>query len=294
MLYTEPHAGPTPIVEIIRDARKQVAMDAYELNDTAVINAISAAVHRGVAVQVIIAPHPDNRPRGWAQHEFRRLVHAGAEVRWSPFRFTHHYAIDHAHILVDDQGQGPGLIDTENFTWRAIYHTRGDLWRSHERAVTQALAQVFDADWTRSHVGVVPRRTLVVSPGKSVVLARLLRQPGPVDLEAHNFGYLPRIIHALVHKGREARIILPATLSAYDHANLKPLLRAGVQVRYLHDINRQGLLVAGRTKGFVGSQNLSWSVLHSSRDVGIVLSGRSVTPLRAAFDRDWRRAQRVT
>ncbi|AOV16672.1 hypothetical protein BJI67_05980 [Acidihalobacter aeolianus] len=293
MLYTEPHSGPTPIVQVIRAARRQVAIDAYELDDTAVIDAIAAAVHHGVTVQVILAPRPKGRPVGWAREEFHRLAVTGAEVRWSPYRFSHRYAIDHAHIVVDDQGRGPCLVDSENLTWRAIFHARGNLWISHDPVVNNALAQVFDADWLRQHVGRDPRRILLVSPSKSRPLAHLLLQSGPVDLEARKFGYLPRIIHALERKGREARVILPATLSRYDHANLKGVLGAGVQVRYLRGLNIQGTMIAGPTQGFVGSQNLSWSVLHSSRDVGIVLRGHSVGALRAAFDRDWRRASPV-
>lgn len=293
MLYTEPHSGPAPIVQVIRDARRQVAIDAYELDDTAVIDAIAAAAHRGVTVQVIVAPRPAGRPAGWARGEFHRLVATGAEVRWSPYRFSHRYAIDHAHIVVDDQGRGPCLVDSENLTWRAIFHARGHLWVSRDPTIDRALAQVFDADWLRRHAGSDPRRTLLVSPGKSRPLARILQQPGAVDLEARKFGYLPRVIHALERKGSAARIILPATLSAYDHGNLKAVLRAGVQVRYLHGMNIQGTMIAGPAQGFVGSQNLSWSALHSSRNVGVELSGRNVGALRAAFDRDWRRASPV-
>ncbi|OBS09769.1 phospholipase D-like domain-containing protein [Acidihalobacter prosperus] len=290
MLYTEPHSGPAPVIQVIQAAHRQVAIDAYELDDPAMLHAIRIASHRGVTVQVIIAPHPHGRPPGWARAEFHRLAAAGAEVRWSPYRFSHRYAIDHAHIVIDDQGKGPGIVDSENLTHRAFFRIRGDLWLSRDPTVTHALAQVFDADWLRRHAGGAPRRVLLVSPGKSRPLARLLAQPGPVDLEARNFGYLPRIIHALERKGRDARVILPASISAYDHDNLKSVLRAGVSVRYLRHLNRQGTLIAGRTQGFVGSQNLSWSVLHSSRDVGIVLHGRSVAALRAAFDRDWRQA----
>lgn len=287
MLYTEPYSGPTPIVEIVHEAKKRISIDAYELDDTAVLDAIRGAVHRGVIVQVMIAPHPRGRSESWIRNEFHRLVVTGTQVRWSPFRFSHHYAIDHAHIVVDDQGNGPGLIDSQNFTWRAIYHSLGDLWLTHNQEVTHALAEVFDADWTRHHAGTAPRRRLVVSPGSSVLLAHLLIQPGNVDLETKNFGFLPRVIKALEHKGHKARIILPATLSTYDHGNLKPVLKAGVQVRYLHHTTQQGLLIAGRKRGFIGSQNLSWSILHSSRDVGIVIRGRHVASLRAAFNRDW-------
>lgn len=293
MLYTEPHAGTLPITQVIAQAHHLVAITAYEIDAPEILDAIRGAVRRGVTVQVIIAPHPQGRPVGWARAEFRRLVAAGAQVRWSPYRFTHHYAREHARYLIDDDGHGPGLISDANLTRHALVHGRDMLWLSHEPAVIRALAEVFDADWTRQHAGAVPRRILMVSPSKSRPLARLLSQPGAVDLESRKFGYLPRVIHALEHKGREARIILPASLSAYDHGNLKPILHAGVQVRYLRGLTPHGTVIAGNTLGFIGSQNLSWSSLHSSRDVGIILHGRSTTPLRAEFDRDWRRASPV-
>lgn len=291
MLHIQPHSGPAPIVQIIRHARKQVAIETSELNERKIINAIAKKAHEGVNIQIVLARNPHGHSRRWVKHEFHRLVSAGAHVRWSPYRFTHRYARIHSSIVVDDQGHGPGLIDSGSLSIHAIFHSRENLWTTHHFRVSRALAQVFDADWTRHHAGNKPRHVLIISPGKTTLIAHLLRQRGTVDLEAANFGYLPQVIHALEHKGRSARIILPASLSHYDRQNLKPVIHAGVRVRYLHHINIQGIMIAGPEKGFIGSQNLSWSTIHSCRNVGIILRGRNHRSLRAAFNRDWRHAR---
>lgn len=290
MLHTEPHSGPTPIVQVIQHARKQVAIETYELNEHKIIDAIAKKVRHGVNVQIIIARNPHGHSTRWVRHEFHHLVAVGAHVRWSPYRFTHRYALIHSSIIVDDQGHGPSLIDSGNLSIHAIFHARENLWTSHNPRVSRALAQLFDADWTRHHAGKKPRHILMVSPGKTTPIAHLLKQRGAIDLESANFGYLPQVIHALKHKGRSARIILPASLGRYDQKNLKPLIHAGVRVRYLHHINIQGIMIAGMKQGFIGSQNLSWSAIHSSRNVGLILQGRNSKPLRAAFNRAWRQA----
>lgn len=291
MLFVEPHAGVQPVVRLIRAARHSVDINAYLINDRRILGAIRADTRRGVRVQVVMELRPHHVAPATVQREYQALAAAGAEVHWAPLRFSHHFANDPAMYMVEDGG-AQSLIGTANFTYAAFHHDREYLWISHNRAVGRALEQVFNADWNHRRAGAAPRRAkpLVISPGGEQALLKVLEQPGPIDLETENFGYLPRIRHALEHKGRLASIIVPPHLSHYDLGNLAPLQRHGVNVRFLSYPHMHAKLIVGEQLAYIGSQNIRWVSLRHNRGVGIILHGRAATALRAQFEHDWSRA----
>lgn len=292
MLYVEPHAGVQPIVQLIRAAKRRVDINAYLIDDRRILDAIRADTRRGIRVRVIMPSRPYRIALSTVRREYRKLAEAGAQVHWAPERFDHRFAYDHAKYIVDDDGRGETLIGTANFTRAAFHRNREYLWVSRDHAVGHALDEVFSSDWNDRRAGTAPRsiRTVVVSPGGERALLKVLRQPGAVDLESEEFGFVPRISEALENKGRLASIIVPDTLSRYDRRNLEPLQRRGVKVRYLLRPHLHAKMIVGDRLAFIGSQNISWTSLNHNREVGIILHGRAVAELRAQFDRDWRRA----
>ncbi|APZ42297.1 phospholipase D-like domain-containing protein [Acidihalobacter ferrooxydans] len=292
MIYVEPHAGVQPVVHLIQAAHQSVFINAYLIDDRRILAAIHADTQRGVVVQVLLESRPYHVHASWVQHEFQMLINAGAEVRWAPSRFAHRYAYDHAKYIVDDAGKGRALIGTANFTYSAFHRNREYLWTTTNTTITHALAGVFEADWTRQHVGAGPRaaRSLVISPGGERALLKVLQQPGPVAMESEELGDVPRISAALERKGKQVRIIVPTNLSRYDRGNLRPLQRAGVGVRYLGSPHPHAKMIVGDTLGFIGSQNISWVSLHHNREIGIILRGRALSVLRRQFNRDWSKA----
>lgn len=292
MLYVEPQAGVQPVVQLISSARHSVDINAYLIDDRRVLDAIRADTHRGIVVRVVLENRPYGVHASWVQREFAHLVAAGAEVRWAPARFNHRFAYDHAKYIVDDGGAGETLIGTANFTRSAFHDNREYLWITRNHAVGHALDAVFQADWSRRHAGQTPRKNpmLVISPGSEHRLLKVLEQPGPIDMESEEFGFVPRISHALERKGRLVKILLPPTLSHYDRNNLKPLRHNGVNVRFLAHPYLHAKMIVGKRLAFIGSQNISWTSLNHNREIGIILRGKDADTLRAQFNRDWRHA----
>ncbi len=181
MLFIEPHAGIAPVVRFVRAAHARLDINTYLLTDRRVLNAVRAAIARGVRVRIIIARHPyGRRPRG----ELTRLRATGAVVRYAPPRFTSQavgnagrYVFDHAKYMVAGNN---AEIGTANMTWSAFHKNREYLWVGHDPRIAEALRAVFYADWTRRHAGAALRRVLVLSPGATGALVRLLRAPGRV------------------------------------------------------------------------------------------------------------------
>jgi phosphatidylserine/phosphatidylglycerophosphate/cardiolipin synthase-like enzyme len=292
MLYVEPHAGVQPVVQLIRSARHSVDINAYLIDDRRILEAIRGDTRHGVRVRVVLPSRTYRVNAATVQREFNALAGTGAEIRWAPARFDHRFAYDHAKYIVVDGGKGETLVGTANLTYAAFHDNRDYLWIGHDRAVGQALETVFNADWNKRRAGAAPRKAsdLVISPGGEQAMLKVLDQPGAVDLESEEFGFVPRISNALEHKGRLASIIVPNTIGRYDLGNLAPLQRDGVNVRFIRHPHMHAKMIVGDRLAFIGSQNISWTSLNHNREIGIILRGRAVAELRAKFNRDWRRA----
>ena len=292
MLYVEPHTGVQPVVQLIRAARHSVDINAYLIDDRRILGAIRADTRRGVRVRVVVPSRPYRVGAATVRREYRHLAAAGAQVHWAPERFEHRFAYDHAKYIVDDGGRGEALIGTANFTYSAFHHNREYLWITRNHAVDHALEQVFAADWNKRRAGAAPRtvHSLVISPGGERGLLKVLEQPGAIDLESEEFGFVPRINNDLERKSRLVSIIVPTDLGHYDRANLAPLQRHGVNVRHLSSPRIHAKMIVGDRLAFIGSQNISWTSLNHNREVGIILCGQAVNALRAQFERDWKRA----
>jgi len=292
MLYVEPHAGPAPVIQVIEQAHRGVDLNVYYLSDRPILAALARAERRGVRVRIIL----DKKPYGmkpWAiRRELKSVKEVGAEVHWAPPRFEArpgHWVFDHAKYVCNGH---ECEIGTANFDWSAFHRNREYLDVTHAPTVVKAALAVFQADWTGRRAGAYAHWALVLSPGSEPKLQALIDQPGQVDIESEEMGTDRAILEAIAAKGREARVILPASISAQDRRNVEWLESRGVQVRLLKKspIYMHAKMIVGARESFIGSENFSASSLNLNREMGLVLSGGG--RLAAQFDRDWARARR--
>ena len=287
MLAIQPQSGTGPLVHLITQARRTLDINMYLFTDRPLIQAVRAAVSRGVRVRIIL----DRKPYGGRPHgEVQTLRATGAQVRFAPPRFTGRYRFDHAKYLVTGTRVAVG---SANFTWSAFHKNREYDWVARQPTVAHALRAVFHADWTGHPAGAVPRRILVLSPGATHALLAALRQPGPVCIESEEMGNDRPILAALRQKGRLARVVLPRTLSRYDKRFAHTLAASGVRVRFLASPYIHAKLIAGAREAFIGSENFSWTSLNRNREVGVMLGQPDVHRLFAQCAHDWARARAV-
>ena len=107
-LYIEPHAGVSPIIQVIQSARHEVNAGVYYLADRAILDALKAAHARGVDVRIIIEEKPYGI-RPWMVHKEETAIKAtGATLYLAPYRFTSHgpaggesghYAFQHSKYI---------------------------------------------------------------------------------------------------------------------------------------------------------------------------------------------------
>lgn len=286
MLFIEPHAGIAPFVRFIAKARGELDINAYLLTDRKVVTTIRAAVDRGVKVRVLVARRPyGGRPHG----EIAHLDASGARVRFAPRRFSGPYVFDHAKYIVSGN---ISEIGSANLTWSAFHKNREYLWVGHDRGVAEALHTVFLADWRRTAAGPSPRKSLVLAPGATAALVRILERPGRVCIETEELGRDRALLAALRAKGRTVRLLLPARLNSYDRSVARIVASYGVHVRYLVRPYLHAKLIAGAHQAFIGSENFSATSLHRNREVGILLTGQDARTLRNQCTHDWDRGVR--
>jgi len=292
MLYVEPQAGPAPVLQVIQQAHRSVDLNVYYLSSHSVIHALAHAVERGVRVRVILDEYPYGMKPWRIRKEANAVQATGARLHWAPTRFEAapgRYVFDHAKYACNGH---ECEIGTANFDWTAFHRNREYLDFTRNPQVVHAATQVFQADWTGQGAGSIPHRILVLSPGSEAEILAVIDQHGPVDIESEEMGNDRAILDALAAKGRSARVILPASISAQDRRNVAWLKSRGVQVRLLskHPLYMHAKMIAGQDEAFIGSENFSEASLNKNREMGLLLHGRAIGKLQEQFNRDWARA----
>ncbi|MBU2734281.1 GTP-binding protein [Acidithiobacillus caldus ATCC 51756] len=288
-LFIEPQAGAQPVLQIIQAARRNLRMEVYFLSDGRVLRALTSAHERGVDVQVILDHHPYGLPAWKVRKEAESVERTGATLHWAPRRFEAvdgRYVYEHAKYTCNNH---TCEIGTGNYGWDSFHHDRDyDLVTSNP-TIVHAANTVFTADWNNRRAGNFPHRVLVLSPHSAAKILAVIRQPGPIVMESEELGDYHQILAALAAKGRSARILLPASISAQDHRNAEALARAGVDVRLLptKPVYLHGKTICGQRSAFVGSENVSYSSIQENREMGLIVHGQPVNEIQQQFATDW-------
>lgn len=135
-LISDRDIGPH-VLQAIRSARREVDMEAFNLTDEDVLNALRADIERGVSVNVLVDPS-QSRNRSAVE----ALRQAGALIRYyRPYGGE----LLHAKILDVDHGERL-IIGSANFTHQAFtYNHEADVELAH----VPTFAEAFEADLHR-------------------------------------------------------------------------------------------------------------------------------------------------
>lgn len=290
MLAIEPHAGPAPIIQVISSARREVNLNVYYLSSRKILSALRDAHARGVAVRVILDERPYGMKPWQIREEVRNVDATGATLHWAPARFEAapgRYVFDHAKYCCSLHSCE---IGTANYDWSAFHRNREYVYVTRDTRVVQAANAVFAADWNGARAPDWTHRVLVLSPGTSVrQMLQVVEQPGPIDVESEELGSYRPVLDAMAAKGRDLRLILPASISPEDKRNVAVLEEHGCQVRLLpkKPLYMHAKMIVGLTMAFIGSENFTETSLERNREMGLLLNGRDVTELQTQFNQDW-------
>jgi cardiolipin synthase A/B len=274
-LTIQPDAGIAPVLQAIKKARKSVDIVIFRLDITEVVDALAAAVSRGLAVRALVA-HTNRGGEKTLRKLEMRMLETGVTVSRSSEEVVRY----HGKMMIVD---GRVLhVHGFNCTRLDVDKSRSFGVATTRRKLVQEAMKLFQLDCDRQPY-TSSCEDLVVSPENSRArLAEFIkgakRQLFIYDPEASD----PRMLRLLadrVKAGVDVRIIGKTATSSPVPAEKYPGKRLHVRA-----IIRDG------HRAFVGSQSLRKLELDRRREVGVIVSDKKVVRQMAeVFEADWAR-----
>jgi cardiolipin synthase A/B len=143
------------ILDVIRNARRSIALSLFRCNDEAIFDELARAKSRGVAVDVLITARAKGEKKK-LENLWDALVRTGASVS----AYSEPVVKYHAKYLVADDGQA--VIASFNFTRKCFERTCDALVLTHDPEVVSGLKSLLAADRERGLLpDAVPSRVIV-------------------------------------------------------------------------------------------------------------------------------------
>ena len=289
-LFVEPEAGEAPVLDALNGAQESIRLKVYLLTNPNIIEALKAAVRRGVSVRMIM----ELNPYGGAidPNVVVDLRDSGVELKGDSmvFNYTHEKS-----MVIDDE---MAFIMTGNMTTSSFTANREYGIITRDPRDVAEIAAVFEADWAREGIDLSDSR-LIWAPdnARQRILAFIDEAQTSLDIEQQNMQDPEVIEHIEAALGRGVRVrIISSPRYPIEEDRDEPgrdrLRQAGALVRYMDDpyVHAKAFIIDGQ-RGFVGSENLTTNSLDFNRELGILFDeAEPVARLAAQFEADWARA----
>jgi phosphatidylserine/phosphatidylglycerophosphate/cardiolipin synthase-like enzyme len=281
-VFATPEAGEQPYVDVLTAAQSSIHVEIYLMGQGAILDTLVAKAKAGLDVRLIL----DEGEKPTNQKYADQLTAAGAQILWSDPKFPYM----HAKFFVVDGKEA--VVSTGNFSRDySILLERNFLARLRDPADVADLATLFDADWARANPDLSCTR-MVISPvnARQRVLDLIASATTTLTVESMQFADddVRAAIAARVQAGVAVRAMIaqPSWISANTQAALY-LHGLGVEVRTIPHLHVKAIVADG-ARGYLGSENLSYTSLSKNREAGLVtIDAASVAPLVSTFEKDW-------
>jgi phosphatidylserine/phosphatidylglycerophosphate/cardiolipin synthase-like enzyme len=283
-LILMPDSGPGPIVSLMGGAKSSIDLSIYQLQSPAAVAALVAAQQRGVTVRVMLEPQTVgsvNFPQVNAV-----LDAAGIACKPTPPKFSAGFTVDHAKFMILDGNEllysSGNLVRSGLGGNRALEFDNRDFWiRDQRDASVSEAKQLFAADWARTDTTSIDFKSLVLTPDNANDQLDALIDGAKSRLYIYNQSLNDKTMIAKINaaKGRgvDVRVLLadiPAIGSspAANQAALDAIQGAAYfSAHYLH-----GKVIVADDQAFVGSQNFTGGGLLHNRELGEILTSKTI------------------
>lgn len=314
----EPASGIHIIENIINSAQKSLWIEMYLFDHDGIAQMLlhKLAQHPGFDLRLLY--HQPDLPQSLDPQRSQRFPHwvqRNRGIRLDGEPATLHHA---KFILVDADvpALAKAYIMTANFTSQALggnhagYANREYILCDTDPADIALLKAIFLADQAGRPLPTIPTSSnLVVSDINAIeILPALLRSAQhnlAIQVEylndppGHGILNLKQILLEAASQGVHVQLMLPPLTpatpggpsadNAETYHELAPKVAVNVTPQYFMHAK---MVIADQRLAFVGSQNLSHQSLRYSREVGLLISNKSVvTQLQKTFEADWTYAQ---
>ena len=291
------------LISAIDAAKTSIDMTMYQIDNAAILSALSSRAKAGVTVRAILDGSSLNKSGNTPA--FDQLKDAGASVVWSNpvFSFTHEKT-----VMIDDT---TAWIMTMNLSTSAPVDNREYLAIDTNAADVAEAEAIFAADF--AHHSIAPFGDLVVSNtnSRADLVALIDTATATLDLEVEEFGDpgtggMDDAIVAAANRGVNVRLVVAnAPPSSTQTSSIATVKAAGVKAvgsggtsfggtpsnPYIH---AKTILVdcdGGTTacaRGFVGSENYSTDSLSDNRELGVIFDDASqLGKIATAYNTDF-------
>lgn len=272
-LTIQPEAGIAPLITAIRHAKKSIDIVIFRLDIKAVVEALSAAVARGVTVHALVA-HTNRGGEKTLRKLEMQMLESGITVSRSSEEFGRY----HGKILIVDERTLHLLAF--NLTSLDVTKSRSFGLAITKRDLVQEALRLVCADRDRKPYAPTAKQ-LIVSPENSRTRLAAFIKGARKQLCIYDVGLTDAMMLRLLnerHKaGVEIRIIGKAGRGCPVPAQKYPGKRLHVRA-----IFRDG------KQAFVGSQSLREQELDKRREVGVLVSNAKVVrEMLNIFETDW-------
>jgi cardiolipin synthase len=272
-LTIQPEAGIAPVLTAIRHAKKTIDIVIFRLDIKAVVDALSAAVMRGVTVHALVA-HTNRGGEKTLRKLEQQMLESGITVSRSSEEFGRY----HGKILIIDERVLH--LFAFNLTSLDVTKSRSFGLAITQRGLVQEALKLVCADRDRKPYAPADKH-LVVSPENSRARLASFIKGARKQLFIYDVGLTDPMMLRLLserHKaGVDIRVIGKAGKGCPVPAQKYPGKR--LHVRAIFRDGRQA---------FVGSQSLREQELDKRREVGVLVSNpKVVREMLAIFEGDW-------
>src|SRR5580704_17472015 len=292
-LIVLPDDSAQPILEAINGAKKSLRIKMFVFSDPALLQAVIAAQHRGVKVQVMLNPA---RRSGEAQTEESRklLSAAGVHVIDSnpAFDLTHEKS-----VVVDDT---TAFVHSLNWETKNLVETRDYAVVTDHPHEVQEIIACFEADWHRKDFDTGKEARLVWCKGNGRDRIAQLIDAAKHTLFVQNERYQDSIIieHLVRAQMRGVKVHVmaraPHTLKedklVEGVGGLRVMDDVGIKIHKLKHLKLHAkMLLADGLRAIIGSINLSPGSFDSRRELSIEVTDDNVIDrLQKIVHHDWK------
>jgi phosphatidylserine/phosphatidylglycerophosphate/cardiolipin synthase-like enzyme len=274
-LLVQPDSGIEPLLSAIKQAKKTIDVLIFRLDRKDLVDALQAAVGRGVNVRALIAHTNRGGEKALRKLEMR-LLDAGLTVTRTAGDLIRY----HGKLMIVDQRVLH--VYGFNFTALDIRRSRSFGVSSRNHGLVREALKLFDADCARQpYVSGCPR--FIVSPENarerlSAFIKGARSQLLIYDPQVSDASML-RLLADRARAGVDVRII--GKLSEKKSAQLTVERYPGKRL-HVRAIIRDG------RRAFLGSQSLRKLELEKRREVGVIVTDTAVIRQMAkVFEEDW-------
>lgn len=259
-----PGGGEAALLDLIARARARILVDAFDLNDSAIYDALVAARRRGVDVRVMLDHIGLN-----AAATLAALQRAGIrthEATWPG-------GVSHLDAVVVDAGAAAILttplradeIGSSGHGYTVIDRDRRDVLQ---------VASIFYDDWLQRPITLFNDH-LVVLPDELDTLTSLIDHTR-LRLELYTSNLSDSSVLDGLAAARRRGVVVSVLAKGGDAKGLQSRsLTSGDRI-HIRDEGQGTVLIADRRVLFLGSMDLTTTALTNNRELGIVLPVQSV------------------